>query len=241
MVDELTGLNRVPDFLRGPVCEYAALLRETAGPNARSLTLFGTVVAGTFDPGRHTVRSVLLLGEIDLDGLRRLAERGAKLGKHYISAPLVMTPDYIAESLDTFPLELLEIQQRHVTLFGEDCFADLKFQAQDVRLQCEREMKVTLIGLRQGLLAAAGRERTLGRLQEDAMGALLRTLRGMLWLKGQTHGLAAPDVVDAVEHVTARRLDGLRSALDPTENHGWPQFERLYHDVAALCDVVNAW
>jgi len=31
-----------------------------------------------------------------------------------------MTPDHIRRSLDTFPLEMLEIQQQNALLFGKD-------------------------------------------------------------------------------------------------------------------------
>jgi hypothetical protein len=199
------------------------------------------VVAGYFDPQRHTVRNVLVLKRVDLDMLQALSRHGAKLGKNHIAAPLVMTASYIRDSLDAFPLEFLEVQQQHVTLFGPDAFADLAFEEGDVRLQCERELKVILIGLRQGLLASMGNERALGELEVDAAAGLLRTLRGMLWLKGQREAKPAGEVVAAVETLTGRRLDGLRTALDPTAERGWPVFELLYRDVAELGALVDGW
>lgn len=241
MADDLSGLERIPEFMRDPIRQYAGLVRELAGTNARSLTLFGAVVADAFDPDRHTARNVLVIEKIDLPMLGRLAERGRQLGKHRISAPLIMTPTYIQESLDTFPLELLEIQQCHVTLFGEDHFVGLSFQESDVRLQCEREFKVLLIGLRQGLLAAAGHDQALSQLEVDTAAGLLRSLRGFLWLQGQREAKPAAEVLDAVETCTGRTLEGVRAALDPSGHHGWTAFEFLYEDVAALGDIVNAW
>ena len=67
-----------------------------------------------------------------------------------------MTPAYLSGSVDSFPLELLEIQQRRAVLWGDDYFADLKLDQADVRLQCERELKRILLGMRQGLLASGG-------------------------------------------------------------------------------------
>ena len=81
-----------------------------------------------------------------------------------------MTPDYIRSSVDTFPLELIEIQQMHLTLFSEVSFDELTFQDGHVRLQCERELKALLIGLRQVLLASAGEEKFIGVLEvEDVL------------------------------------------------------------------------
>ena len=69
------------------------------------------------------------------------------MGKAKIAAPLIMTQDYIQNSLDSFPLEFLEIQQHHLCLFGQDSFAELSFYQPHLRLQCERELKSMLIGM----------------------------------------------------------------------------------------------
>ena len=243
MAEEPTGMERVAEPFRDSIRRYAELVREIAEAKAQALTLFGAIAGPGptgFDPSRHTIRSVLVLEAVDLSILRRLAEHGTKLGKDRISAPLIMTPDYIRASLDTFPLELLEVQQQHLTVFGEDFFEHLVFEEAHVRLQTERELKVMLIGLRQGLLAAVGSQKVIGALEVDATGGLIRALRGFLWLKGVKEAKPALEVVAEVEKVIDRKLAGLRTALDPTAEHGWAQFESLYGDVEALEEIVNA-
>lgn len=241
MTDSYAALDQVIEPMREPLRRFTGLVRELAGENAKSLSLIGAIAAGSFDANRHTARSVLVLEKVDLSMLRRLAEHGAQLGKDRIAAPLVMTPAYIEASLDTFPLELIEIKQNHVTLFGPDFFEELKFEEPDVRLQCERELKSVLIGLRQGLLASAGREKVLGAIDAQAGEKLIRTLRGMLWLKGKQEGKPAQEVVADAEALLDRKLPGLRIALDPSVERTWSKFEQLYDDVAALGEMANAW
>ena len=171
----------------------------------------------------------------------RIALQGVKFGKAGITAPLIMTPDYIKTSLDTFPLELIEIGQHHLTIFGDDYFNDLNFEDKHVRLQCERELKTILIGLRQGLLAAAGREKFIGALEVDIGEALLRTLRGMLWLKGDRAAKPSAEVLAEVEKIADRKLSGVRAALDASGHHGWDEFDKLYQDVEALGEIANDW
>ncbi len=238
---EESGVDAIIEPMREPVREFADLTRELAGPAAKSLTIFGALAAGSFDAARHTVRSVLVLDEIDLDFLRRLAGQGERLGKSRFSAPLIMTPDYIKASLDTFPLELIEIHQCHVTIFGQDYFSDPSFEDRHVRLQCERELKSVLISMRQGLLAAAGRDNVLEAVEVDIAEKLVRTMRGMLWLRGQKGARPAAEVIGEVAKLTSRQLDGVRTALDPSAAHGWEAFQRLYRDVEALGDIVDAW
>lgn len=241
MTGESTAWESVIEPMRRPLHEYVALIEELAGANAKALTLFGAIVTNAFDAQRHTARSVLVVERVDLPMLRRLAEHGTKLGKAAIAAPLIMTPEYIKTSLDTFPLEFIEIKQRHLTVSGDDYFDELTFDDPHVRLQCERELKSVLIALRQGLLAAAGREKFIHALEMDVGERLMRILRGLLWLKGQTEAKPASHVLTEVEKIADRKLPGIKAATDPATHHGWDEFESLYRDVEELGEIANGW
>lgn len=239
MTDHSVNLGKIAEPVRPAVGRFVEIIGQLASSKTRGLTVYGPAVTADFDAARHAVSSVLVLDTVDLDLLRRFATEGARLGKERISAPLVMTPTYIAESCDTFPVELLEIQQRHVTMLGDDFFNDLTFESQHVRLQCEREFKRILIRLRQGILAAAGREKMLADLETDIGVHLLRTLRGFLWLKDQKEYQAPSSVVDAIEKLADRKLASVRQAVEATFDHNWSAYESLYRDVEVLAGWAN--
>jgi hypothetical protein len=62
---------------------------------------------------------------MDLKFLKFLAPLGKKFGRKRIAAPLIMTPEYIDTSLDVFPIEFFNIQQLHLTVYGDDIWLDL--------------------------------------------------------------------------------------------------------------------
>ena len=241
MTEDTLSVDRVPDSMRQPIQSYAQNVQALAGPNALALTLFGSIAAGTFDQKLHTARSVVVLQTVDLEMLRRFAKDGPRLGKARIAAPLIMTPAYIKASADSFPLELLEIQQRHLCVFGPDYFEELAIQENHIRLQCERELKTILIGMRQALLAAAGKEKLFGDIEADAAERLVRTFRGLLWLHGQRDPKPAAQAVSEIERTTKRDLPGVRGAINERGKHGWEEFKRLYEEVDALRTFVDAW
>ena len=241
MTAGVEGLDRIIESMRQPIQQYAEQVRALAGDNALALTLFGSIAAGSFDMKRHTARNVLVLQSVDLELLRGLAKHGSKHGKARIAAPLIMTPGYITASLDTFPLELIEIHQCHIPLFGDDYFATLGLNDAHVRLQCERELKTILIGMRQGLLAAAGREKLIAAIDADVAESLVRTLRGLLWLRGQKEAKPSAHVVSEVEKIIEQELRGVRNVLGVSGPHGWDEFRTLYDDVEAMGKFVDAW
>ena len=229
------------ESMREPMRKFVDRVQTLGGTNCLALIGFGAIATPGFDPARHTARSVLVLDKVDLAMLRELAKDGLKLGKAKIAAPLIMTPVYISGSLDTFPLELLEIQQCRVCLAGADYFADVEFQDTHLRLQCERELKTILIGMRQGILAAAGREKILGAMEGDIAERLMRTLRGLLWLHGQRDFLTAIEAVSRIEQETDRSLPGIRSALQDTRRHDWQDVTNLYDEIDGLKTLADRW
>ena len=110
MSDPSLNLSPIIDSMQAPIQRYAERIRDLGGTNALTLVVFGSLAAGSFDPSRHTARSVLILQSVDLDMLRQLAKDGAKLGKARIAAPLIMTPEYIEASVDVFPLRVIELK-----------------------------------------------------------------------------------------------------------------------------------
>lgn len=223
------------------VNELSDLVRQLAGDNARSLTVFGRAVTPHFHKSRDDIRSVFVLEDMELTLLRTLAKHGPQLGKAGLRAPLIMTESYIQSSCDVFPLEFLEIQQGYRVVFGPDSFAELPIRNDDVRLQCEREIKSLLIGLRQGLLAAAGRDSLLTTIETEAGESLIRTLRGLLYLKEDREPGTAAELLSRAERITGKTLNGVRTSIDSGARHGWEEFVPLYKDLEVLGGLIDAW
>lgn len=240
MIETQESWARVDAAMRPRLQESIRLIQEALGPTLQSVTLFGEVVTGGFDRSVHSVRSVLVLESVELPLLRRLAANGPRLAKAGLTAPIAITTRYIHDSLDTFPLEWLEIQQQGVTVIGPDPFSGLVLESENVRLQCEREVRRLLMGLRQALLAATGRESVVALIERDAADNLMRTLRGMIWLHGRREHLAAEVVVQEVEKVLGVKLDGILSALNRSARHDWNEFDRFYSDVELLMGKADA-
>lgn len=236
---EPINVSALPAVARQPVQEVASLLLELARENLKGFTVFGGVLATDFDPKWMRIQSAAVLGRIDLAMLNELRPKGLKLGKLGIQAPLIMTPDYIEASCDAFPIDLLEIQQLHATVFGCDYFQDLQFARPDVRLQCERELKRALIQLRQGLLAAAHQDKVLRHLCLAAAEHATRVLRAILWLKDHKVPPSIRGTVDAVRPVVQMELAGLKAALLPELPPDFSRFEAVYHDVESLSRWVD--
>ena len=229
----------LPANSRAAFRELGELLVRLGGERLLELAAFGGWLVDDPLYDGTPARSVAVLQEVDLRLLDQFARAGVRLGNLGLSAPLTMTPQSIAASRDTFPLELLQIQQQHVVLLGQDHFATLRFEPAHVRLQCERELKSALLHLRQGLLAAAGNYKQLGASCRQEAERATRVLRGVLHLAGCAPAGRSSEIVAQAAGHTGLALDGLATLVGAPRHVDFPAFERFYQELTALAEYMD--
>ena len=239
-MDPACELQRVRPEIHESVRRFAGAVESAFGGSLRAMTLFGAATSDAFDPRRDAIRSAIVVEASDLAAVFQFGKHGRAFVKQRFVAPWILSPANITASLDTFPLELLEIHTEGATIRGQDFFSGLSFHDTHIRLQCERELKSALIAIQQGLLRCAGDVRRLHALTEDAALGLARTLAGLLWMNGIRERRTNEDRVREMEKLCGRELGGIRLAMRADVQHDLASLERLYRDVERLGDYVNA-
>ena len=212
-----------------------------------SVHLVGSALTQDYDPKRSDINSVIVLQEMNLKFLELLAPLGKKYGKKGVAAPLIMTPKYIDQSLDVFPVEFLNIKLVHHTVFGEDIFQDLKIENSDLRHQCEREIKVRLIGLRQGYISAAGDKKILDREFIDSIAGYIPLFKGIIILFGKKAPRNNSEVLSVMEEVSGVSMAVFKLVLNHKRQKTRPSLEQLntvfeeyYRTIEKLGEITDA-
>ena len=184
---------------------------------------------------------------MDLQFLEDFAPLGIKYGKKRVSAPLIMTPDYIKDSLDVFPIEFLNIKILHYTVFGEDIFDDLEINPSDLRHQCERELKVKLIGLRQGYLSSSGNAKILTEGFMNTFAGYIPLFRGIIVLYDQQAPKDYNKVLTTLQEMSGVNTAVFRTVLNLKKEREKLSIQKLntlfedyYEAIEKLGDLVDA-
>ena len=232
--------------IRDSVKDFAEKLMTALGDSLQSITVVGSSLTDDFAPAQSDINTVIVLGEQKLSSLNVIAAMAKPMGRKKISPPLLMTPSYIERSLDVFGVEFLDFQLTHQTVLGDDPFAALTFEKNDVRLQCERELKAMLIRLRQGYIAAAANKKLVRDILISTARGLAPLLRAMLWLKdldrasgsNATFVKAAGEFsikTDSLADAGRWRREKIRLSETQMEN----AFESIYATVEQLAGIVD--
>ncbi len=141
--------------------EFVKRAREAAGANIESIILFGSAVAGDYHPGLSNLNLLCVLRDSSFSALQALSPAGKWWDGKKQPPPLCMTKQELLRSTDVFTIELLDMQQHHRVLFGDDVLKDLQIPMDLHRVQVEYELREKLILLRQHVLLASNNESRL--------------------------------------------------------------------------------
>ncbi|MCL5062655.1 MAG: hypothetical protein M0Z70_00475 [Nitrospiraceae bacterium] len=214
--------------------------------NIHSIHIVGSAVTPDFNEKTSDINSVIILSEINLNFVEFLAPFGKRYGKHRIAAPLIMTPEYIQGSLDVFPIEFHDFRLIHKTVVGEDVLSGLQIKREYLRLQCEREAKIKLIGLRQGYISSSGDKELIATLLVRSFTGCIPLFRAIIHLLGKEPPIIRHDVIETFQGIAAadsdifEKLMLLRNKqIKPSREELNSIFEQYYRAIERIVKIID--
>jgi hypothetical protein len=149
--------------------------------------------------------------------------------------------------LDAFPIEFLDMQERHRMLLGPDPFAGLHIERHNLRLQCEQELRGKLMKLRQSYVESASSPADLEGILSVAVSSIAVLVRALLRLGGGDPIGATAEVLERAQARFSVSTAALRKAAQLKQGvirlAGF-DLEALYYEVMGevqeLVKVVDA-
>ncbi|MDH4231286.1 MAG: hypothetical protein OEW04_04560 [Nitrospirota bacterium] len=214
--------------------------------NIHSIHIVGSSLTQDFNEKTSDINSIVVLKAMDLKFVEFVAPLGKKYRKKGLAAPLIMTPEYISGSLDVFPIEFLDFQLIHETVFGEDILKDIAIKTSDLRHQCEREIKTKLIGLRQGYVSSMGDKHILTERFVSSISGYMPLFRGIIYLMGKERPVGKYDVITALSAATgvnggifSKIIDIKKGKIKPGKDELVTVFEEYYSATEKIGKIID--
>jgi predicted nucleotidyltransferase len=163
--------------------QAASDFKACYGSDLVSVTVYGSAAGRDFDPRTSDINLLVVLSSMTLSLLGKSAALQTKWMRKRFARPLFLDKEYIAGSLDSFPIEFLSMKDSYTVVFGEDVFGGLTINNSDLRLQIEREIKGKWLHLNRGWLESDNNSARLKRLLELSIKDFSPVFISMLHLK----------------------------------------------------------
>ncbi|NPU82910.1 MAG: hypothetical protein HPY65_00350 [Syntrophaceae bacterium] len=221
-------------------------MKQAFGDDLQGIILYGSGARGEYVAGRSDLNFLVILTDSGVNNLDRAFRIVSGWRKRKVAIPLFMTRSLILHSLDSYPVEFLNMQLHYVPVYGEDVLKGLAFDRSNLRLQLERDLKGKLLLLRTGFLETEGKDKPIGRLIAVSMTAFLSLFTALLYLKG----IAAPRdrrqliretaAVTGLDGSVFEKCQDIREGLrTPRSAETLALFKSYLREVGNLCDFVD--
>ena len=214
---EMLPANKIDGELENKIDEFVRRVRDAAGANLESILLFGSAVSGDFHPGMSNLNMFCVLRDCSFAALQALAPVAKWWEKQKQPPPLCMTRKELERSTDVFTIELLDMQQHHRVLFGDDVVQGLRISLHVHRVQVEYELREKLILLRQQVLLASGNSSRLWDLLLRSAPSFGTLFRHALIALGDSSQPRRRGAVDVLSKRVGFDLSAMNQVLDVRE------------------------
>ncbi len=178
--------------------DFTKDLQGIFGSELISIILYGSGATGEYVPGKSDLNFMVILKDDSIDSLQRAKDVISQWRKRMVNTPLFMTREHISSSLDSYPIEFLDMQANYRLVYGEDLLENLRFKPADIRVQCERELKGKALHLRQAYLESRENPKLLRGVIAGSITAFTALFQGLLSLAGKSIPKTKEEIVKAV-------------------------------------------
>lgn len=189
-------MGSIPESFNKTIQKFQNDVRSIFGSELVSIIIYGSAVTEDFVPKKSDVNTLVVLSESGILNLQPVQKHIRKWRKQRLASPLFLTESYITASLDSFPIEFLNMQAAYSVVQGKDVLAGLSIDQKDLRLQCERELKGKLLQLRQGFIQTGGNKQFMKSLIAESIVAFVAIFGALLKLKNKDIPCSKKDVID---------------------------------------------
>ena len=244
----MTGLRteNLNPALRDTIAPFFHDILQNSADRIHSLYLVGSVLTEDYLDKISDINSIIMLRESDFAFLDTLVPLGKRYRRMGLAVPLVMDPGYLHRSVEVFPIEYLSFKLVHHTLYGEDLLAGLEINRQELKYQCDRELKGRIIWLQKHYVSSMGDSKALAAYIISHMGGFLPILRGILHVLGQVPPPGLEKVLDLIATATgidtrvfARIYAIKKIQAKPTKEEASQLFAGFYEATQRLIEVVD--
>ncbi len=217
----------LPQPVQTALDQFCTQLQDASGEDLVSILLYGDLVEGESFSDSSQVNVMVVLQEISVTSLDRLAGPIATAVDAIPLVPFVLSEADLTQSTDVFPIKFLNIQRHHHLLYGRDVFDGLEIARDHLRLRCEQEIKNLMLRLRLFYLGRSQNPEGIQNTLSQTLSPFTKNLGILVELKT---GAKTPPGPDEIFHTAASLgidIEPLKQIQNLKQSNGAPKPEEL--------------
>lgn len=242
MSEENRVLSTLPPQVQKGLEDFSQGLRETLGDNLAAVILYGSAALGDYIPGRSDLNVLVVLENASVGKLKQATKVVQQTRRKHSIEPRFMSVEEIRNATDVLPMSFLDMQENYAVLHGQDVLADLVISRENLRLQCESQLRVILLRMRHRFLYSIRDRQRLRTILSESFTKFLHILKTLYRLEGESPPTNKADIVAGAAARYGLDRDVLTRLLElklETRKFSQKELEELFEGYLSLVKATT--
>lgn len=235
-------LATLPSEARKGLEDFSQSLQEALGDNLVAVILYGSAALGDYVPGRSDLNVLIVLEDASVGELKQTAKVVREARRKRSIEPRFMSIEEMRRATDVLPMPFLDMQENYTVLHGQDVLADLVISRENLRLQCESQLRIILLRMRHRFLYSIRDRHRLRTILSESFTKLLHILKTLYRLEGETPPASKADIVASAAERYGLDRDVLTHLLElklETKKFSQEELEELFEGYLSIVKATT--
>ena len=240
-IAKITGLEqlKVPQGVRTDLEQFIEQLIEFYKEDLVSIIAFGSAVSGDYAEKTSDVNLLVIYSDLNIADLKSVTKLAQRWLQKRNFAPRFLSKRNLVNSAKYFQIDLMEMRDAHVVLYGENVLVQFASSPTDMRWQLANEVKGMRMRIKQQFWRAAGNERTMRIILLQRFSSLIHLMRVLLSLKNKPTLLSHQEIIEVAGRELGIDRQFAQQLFDVKTGQGKIGGEELFQAFDKLMDMIR--
>lgn len=173
---------KIPERVKTDLKEFISQILAFYQDDLLSITAFGSCVTGDYQEGSSDVNLLVVYCDLNIVDLNAVANIARNWLRKRSFAPRFLSRRNLLGSANYFQIDMLEMKDANVVLYGEDLLKDMTIDPRNLHWQLSYEIKAMRSRIKQQFWATSGEIHRVQRVLTDRFTSLIHLSRALLYL-----------------------------------------------------------
>jgi predicted nucleotidyltransferase len=235
-------LLKVPDGVKKDLREFLEQVIKFYSDDLISIMAFGSSTTGDYAEASSDVNLMVVYSDLNIADLDSVAKLSRSWLKKRSFSPRFISLNNLKNSAKFFQIDMLEMKDMHITLYGEDLLNSMQINKSNLHWQLSYEIKAMRMRIKQQFWRSCGDDRLMTRILLERFTSIIHLSKVLLYLMDKPVAPSFDGILSTSAEVLGipssyiEKMKALKQGKSKIDSHGLTQLFTELMEVIRIID-----
>lgn len=233
---------QIPDPVKKDLNEFLSQIVRLYADDLVSIIAFGSSATGDYIENSSDINLMIVYSDLNITDLNSVAQIARTWLKKRAFSPRFISMKNLTNSSRFFQIDMLEIKDMHVTLYGKDLLGDIPIDKTGLHWQLCYEIKAMRMRIKQQFWRSCGDEHLMRRILLERFTSIIHLSRVLLFLMGKNVSSSFNEILRAAKDeigIPSAFIEKMKAVKTKTAKTDNKELIQLFTDLMDVIRIID--